>query len=437
MKKMKVSAFGRMLKLGAAITKATTHIALEKIQEKINDNDQLRKIQSQVIASKEIIKVMSEMRGGVMKLGQMLSITDDLILPPEVTTLFKTLQKSAHHMTDDELKETFYRNFKQRPEDIFEEFERIPFAAASIGQVHLGKLKSGEQVAIKVQYPKIVNAIKNDFSNIEKIDKLFGKIYKNKPNLHLMIEELKHSLVLECDYFHEAKQMSFFKQHLEKEFAVIYIPKNYPQFSTKEILTMEYVTGDSFEETLNYSQADKDFLGKNIYESFLFCLWGLNKLHTDPQNGNFLFRPNKIIILDFGSTRDFEKDFLSNYLKLLLSVEEDNFSEYCQYGKNLEFFKIDEQHDVMKNHFDMIKQLYLPYLKNGAYAVVGVNPVQLLKSFMTQIDFKGRKSPRREFFLLDRSNLGIFTKLNAWQSKVDWLLGKKKYRDQLVSKLFE
>jgi predicted unusual protein kinase regulating ubiquinone biosynthesis (AarF/ABC1/UbiB family) len=435
MKKLKVSAFSRMVKLGTAITKASAHIAMEKIQEKIAESDQLRKIQSQVSATGEIVKVMSEMRGGVMKLGQMISITDDLLMPPEITSVFKQLQKNASIMTDKELNQVFKKNFKLKPEQLFDYFERKPFAAASIGQVHRGRLKTGENVAIKVQYPDIVRAIKNDFSNLVKLDELFALLYKNKPNLDLVVDELKHSLVLECDYLHELKQMKFFKEELEKEFKGIYVPQTYSEFCTSEVLTMEFVSGDSFEESLNYTQDEKNFLGKTLYESFLYSLWGLNRLHTDPQNGNYLFQRDKMIILDFGSTRTFDLEFLSFYFKLFQACEMNDFPAYCLAGKKLEFFEKDEEMEVMNNHYEMVQKLYYPYLQPGTYAVKNLNPVQLLKNFVSQISFKGRSSPRREFLLLDRTNLGIFTKLNRWESEINWLSGLKKYRDPYQNKI--
>jgi predicted unusual protein kinase regulating ubiquinone biosynthesis (AarF/ABC1/UbiB family) len=218
-------------------------------------------------------------------------------------------------------------------------------------------------------------------------------------------------------------------------FPLITIPKVYAEFSTSQVLTMEYVEGDSFEETLNYTLEERTLLGQTLYDSFLHSLWNMKRLHTDPQNGNYLFKRDKIIMLDFGSTRAFPHEFIADYCGLMMALEEDSLPNYAKLCKKLEIFKNDESQDLMEQHFLLIQKIYLPYIQPGKFAVVPMSPFQLFKEFMGQIDFKGRSSPRKEFLLLDRSTFGLYTKLKAWKSEIDWLEGKNKFRNSIENEV--
>ena len=184
---------------------------VDQISKKKKEIDELR---HKVAAAREIIKQMSHLKGALMKLGQMISITEDLILPPEVSKLFRELQKSAPPMSDKDIDNVFAQSFEKKPEELFERFNRTPIAAASIGQVHRAITKKGENVAVKVQYPKIVNAIKSDFKNINQLKKLLLLLFPKAPNVDNYLEELKRTLLLECDYKLEAQNIDWFRDNL-------------------------------------------------------------------------------------------------------------------------------------------------------------------------------------------------------------------------------
>ena len=435
MSDFKASKISRFLSVGAGLTKASAQLAMDmaknKAQDLLDKNPAARDMGLKIKASKEIIQTMGELKGAMMKLGQMISISEDMFLPKEISDLFRDLQKNSPPMPTDEVRRMIFENFKKTPEDLFLEFDINPVAAASIGQVHKAKLHSGQQVAVKIQYPKIVNAIKYDFQNLHKIDKLITLLYANKPNLDNIIAELKTSLLEECNYIHEMEELQYFKEQYKDKFPMIVIPATYPEYCSEQILTMEWVEGDSFEETLHYTDEEKNFLGTSLYESYLYSLFHLNRLHTDPQNGNYLFKPNKIIILDFGSTRTFDHDFVVDYAGLLMAMEEDRMDIYSMIAKSLDMFKQDEEEEILSRHFKLIQDLYRPYTVAGTHAISDINPFQLFKDFVKDINFKGRKSPRQEFLMLDRSTFGLFTKLKSWKSEINWLEGRNKYRSTI------
>ena len=140
-------------------------------------------------------------------------------------------------------------------------------------------------------------------------------------------------------------------------------------------------------------------------------------------------------MLDFGSTRSFDHDFICDYCATMMALEENSLELYSSVCKKLEIFKQDESSELIEQHFALIQSIYLPYVQSGKFAVVPISPFELFKEFIGKIDFKGRSSPRKEFLLLDRSTFGLYTKLKAWKSEVDWVYGKNKFRNSVENEV--
>jgi aarF domain-containing kinase len=427
-KKFVSNKIGRFSTLGKSLVKATGHLALDKAKgslEKFQERkDKIEELGHKAKAAREIVRSMGELKGALMKLGQMISITEDLVLPPEIAALFAELQKNAPSMRDEDLNKAFIEGLGAKPEELFSSFERSPMAAASIGQVHRAVLKTGEEVAIKVQYPKIVSAIKNDFDNLENLKKLVTILFPKAPNIDNYVMELKRSLLEECDYEKELEHLQFFKEKCSTRFPEVTIPSVYPEFSCKTILTMELVSGDDYHETKNYSQEARDFLGQLVYDFHNFCFYELKCVHTDPQYGNFMFSPQGMTLLDFGSIRRFGYDFVSLYRQLLESTETRDLTLYRQVLLDFGFFDDSDEDELFEKHLKMVTDLYDPYNKPGKHGIPKTNPIDQIKTFAEHIDLKGRQAPREEFLLLDRAHLGMYTKIKGWECQIDWVTSK-------------
>jgi predicted unusual protein kinase regulating ubiquinone biosynthesis (AarF/ABC1/UbiB family) len=121
----------------------------------------------------DVTRTMGEMKGAVMKVGQVLSLMAG-VLPDEMAAQLATLQSNAPPMSYDLVREVFEREYGQRPDEVFKRFEQRPFAAASIGQVHRAELHDGTKVAVKVQYPGVREAIDHDLANVGMISSSAG-----------------------------------------------------------------------------------------------------------------------------------------------------------------------------------------------------------------------------------------------------------------------
>ncbi len=420
MTKFPTSKLSRLSKMTKSILTAGANVAIDYAQNKMAQDPKLDELKRKAQAASILVKSMGELKGGFMKLGQMISISEDLVLPPEIAQIFSSLQTSSPPMSQSDLQRVFHTTFQKSPLQVFDEFEMTPIAQASIGQVHMAK-KDGKKLAVKVQYPDIGKAVRNDLDNLHLIDQLLNTLWVDKPNLDNYLQEIKRSLIEECDYEMELQNLQFFKTHLGRFKDKIIIPEVYPALSGKHVLTMEYVEGDSFADSKNYDQATRDELGQTLYEFYLYSLFQIKRMHTDPQHGNYLFHKNKIILLDFGSIRSFSDDFLGKYNQLIDAVEFEDVYAYRESLLQIGFFNEQDSIELLSEHLRMIRQLYMPYMRAGRHPVQPVNPIEQIKTFSKLIKMRGRSTPRQELLLLDRAHLGLYSKLKAWNSQIDWV----------------
>ena len=186
------------------------------------------------------------------------------------------------------------------PDEVFDSFEKEAFAAASLGQVHRARLKSGERVAVKIQYPGIARTIDADFRNLAAL--LFPmRLGRDWASLNAQVEEIHRMLKLEVDYEHEAEALSRARGLFGPEDGIV-VPDVYEQYSTTRVLTMEYLPGRQLSELLatTPSQTIRNDFGTKMYMVW-FRLYYASMNYADPHSGNYLFMDDgRLGLLDFG-----------------------------------------------------------------------------------------------------------------------------------------
>ncbi len=213
--------------------------------------------------AQRIVDTLCKVRGAALKLGQMLSLQDETILSPELQRIFDRVRQAADFMPFSQTEKVLRIEWGPNWRDKFEFFEDKPFAAASIGQVHLGQLKgSGEKVAIKIQYPGVAQSIQSDIDNLMSILHLSNLLPKGL-YVENTITVLKRELLDECDYVREAECYKKFTELLKND-PVFLIPKCFAEHTTKSILVTELIDGEPFDRCVDLPQDQRDFV------SFLF-----------------------------------------------------------------------------------------------------------------------------------------------------------------------
>src|SRR5207245_2902001 len=153
--------------------------------------------------AEDVVRTMGEMKGAVMKFGQILSLMSGIV-PPEMMTELSALQSSAPPMAFNLVEDVFEREFGRPPGRVFRRFQREPFAAASIGQVHRAELSDGTRVAVKVQYPGVRQAIEHDLSNVAMMIAMAGAVSRGL-DAGPIVRDLREGVRAELDYLRQAE----------------------------------------------------------------------------------------------------------------------------------------------------------------------------------------------------------------------------------------
>jgi predicted unusual protein kinase regulating ubiquinone biosynthesis (AarF/ABC1/UbiB family) len=266
-------------------------------------------------AARRVADELGTMRGPLMKLGQTLSIQG--MLPPEIIEELADLQMSAPGMHYSLVRAQMKAALGDYPENIFKSFEPKPFAAASLGQVHHAVTKAGAKVVVKVQYPDIAAAIRNDF-RLLRTAALPAGLSKHIPAG--LIDELETQIAAETDYRREAANIAFFRAALADQ-TIVAMPEVYEEYSAERVLTMSPVAGDHLEAFLakRPTQAARDRVGTNLMKLFFHQLLHVGAFHADPHWGNYLLqRDGTIGLIDFGCVKYVQPAFVENLRRLFL-----------------------------------------------------------------------------------------------------------------------
>lgn len=216
-----------------------------------------------------LVNKLTKMRGAALKLGQMLSIQDSKLLPPAMQEVLTRVQDSANYMPASQRDQVLVENLGPNWRNLFSEFEEIPMAAASIGQVHAAKLAStGLDVVVKVQYPGVAESIDSDLSNIAML-LMASKMLPKGLYLDKTIANARVELGWECDYIREAECARRFADLLEDEGDVYGVPRIIEEASGKTVLTMERMWGTAVTRMIDrLTQEQRDYVSCSNHNPF-------------------------------------------------------------------------------------------------------------------------------------------------------------------------
>ncbi len=285
---------------------------------------QIRRTENLIKNAARIVETLGEMKGAAMKVGQMLSLHEGM-LPPEVAEVLRALQKEAPRVPPEVMHYEVEGSLGGKVKDLFDELEEDAYAAASIGQVHRGRLHDGRRVAVKIQYPLIDEIVRADLKNLKRLlGSLFGLF--SETDFEPLWDELRDRLLEELDYRNEAQNMKTTAE-LYADVPEIVIPTVVDELSTERILTMEYVGGIDPDEACSsrYPQDLKNRWGQVLFEFQMRGLFELRWLHADPNLANFAFlEDGRVIVYDFGCVKQLPSEISEGYSDLVRAVLEDD-----------------------------------------------------------------------------------------------------------------
>ena len=263
-----------------------------------------------------VLDSMSFLRGAAMKMGQMLANFPDIVPDAFVETL-ERLHFDAPPMHWSLLKEMVHNELGGDPEDRFASFETRAFAAASLGQVHRARLETGEEVAVKIQYPGIARTIRQDIRNLF-FFMLPARLSRDWENTKEQFEDLRIRLERETDYEQEAA-MSERVRKLFREDDSIVVPRVFPEHTTARVLTMDYLQGLTIDEFVatNPSQEDRNHFARLILRAWYRMLYAGRLFYADIHPGNFLFlEDGRLGLIDFGFMLELDDGMWEQFRKI-------------------------------------------------------------------------------------------------------------------------
>jgi predicted unusual protein kinase regulating ubiquinone biosynthesis (AarF/ABC1/UbiB family) len=302
-----------------ATTAARKTFASVERREELDRHRELRSAQ-------QVADELGNMKGALMKLGQMASYLDDG-LPEPLRLALSQLQSNAPPMSIELSVATIERELGRPVDELFVEFDPDPIAAASIGQVHRALIRDPDgverAVAVKVQYPGVSEAIVADLRNADLLGAVlrqgFGGLDPSE-----MVDEIKLRIAEETDYELEARNQQLFADYY-RDHPFIKIPDVVPELSTRCVLTTELVEGFSWAELMQRDQISRDRAGEVIFRFVFRSLYRMGAFNGDPHPGNYLFHDDgTVTFLDFGLVKHFTHDEMSTFGSMVKAAAVDH-----------------------------------------------------------------------------------------------------------------
>ncbi|KAJ0062920.1 hypothetical protein NL108_008244, partial [Boleophthalmus pectinirostris] len=261
----------------------------------------------------------------------------DAFISPELAKIFERVRQSADFMPTKQMMKVISGELGPDWRKRLAYFEEKPFAAASIGQVHLGRLHDGREVAMKIQYPGVAKSINSDVRNIMTALSLSRALPEGLFPEHL-IEVMSRELALECDYIREANCAKTFKELL-KDHPFFYVPDVVEELSSQQVLTLTLVPGFPLDKA---SDLDQELRNQICEEILILCLRELFEfrfMQTDPNWSNFFFDPetHKVALLDFGACRGFDKSFTDTYIEVIKAAADQDRDLVLHKSREMKF----------------------------------------------------------------------------------------------------
>ncbi len=366
---------------------------------------------------------LARLRGGAMKLGQMMSLQGADLLPPEFAQALEILRSQAAPMPLAQLRRVLGREYGKGWESRFEHFDFEPIAAASIGQVHRARAVDGRDLALKIQYPGVARSIKSDVDNLAVLLQTL-KLLPHEVDVKAIAAEAARQLGQEADYLAEVAHLENYARQVADEPRLL-VPRAHPDLTTTRILAMDFVDGEPLEALaeVGVAQNTRDAVG-TLLERLLFReLFEFGLMQTDPNFANYLWQPvtGKLVLLDFGATIRFDAAFIADYARITRAVIEGDPAEVARHAVAIGYVAANDPPAMVKAAVDVIMTVCEPLQHQGRYDFGASDLPSRARDLGFDLGLRQgllRTPPPRTMFL-HRKLVGSFLTLARIKARVD------------------
>lgn len=376
----------------------------------------------EIRTAEQVTEALGQMKGAMMKLGQMLSYLDQG-LPEHVRTALAELQQDAPPMSGELAAQAITDELGAPPDRLFAEWDPVPIASASIGQVHRAMTHDGRAVAVKVQYPGVDRAVSSDLDSLGLVFAGMGQLFPGLDHRSL-VDELRTRLVEELDYEKEAANQRLFADHY-RDHPFIEVPAVLDELSTARVLTTELAEGVSWSEMLTWSQDEKNLAAETLYRFAFGSLYRLLAFNGDPHPGNYLFRPGgQVTFLDFGLVKHFTPEELSEFEEMIRwMVAEPDPARFRRTIERIGLLKPDQpfSDELIMDYFG---HFYEFLLVDGDCTITAEYSSETVRRFFDQRGPYGEIMKTvnlpPSFVVINRINLGLYALFGELNATGNW-----------------
>ncbi len=414
----------RQVRIWKLTARRGTHFAVVKVRGVGRDEVRRAELEEQfaIRTAEDVAAELGNMKGAIMKLGQMVSFIAEG-LPPEARAALATLQQDVPPMAPSLAESVVREQLGDDPERLFLDWNPVPVAAASIGQVHRAVLHDGREVAVKVQYPGVGSAIKHDLDNAELLYGMFSAVALKGLDVKALVDELRARMYDELDYTLEAGcQTEFWERYRDHPF--IRIPKVVPELSSEKVLTTEWIDGigwSEFEQEATPQQRQRAaevvfrFAQGSVHEHRVF--------NGDPHPGNYRFHDDgSVTFFDFGLVKRWSADEFEQLIPILDLVMDQQVPEMVAAMEDVGFIRRDHGLDA-PHVFACVSAPYRAYMVEEftftpEYTTEALQNVMDLQGPYADVIRNINMPP--SFVILDRVVWGVSALLGRLEARNRW-----------------
>ena len=448
--RIKTGSFERRLSLTRAGLFAGTRMATHRATNWFSSAEKREERHRKMLSSQArfLVDELGQLKGSVVKIGQVMALYGEHFLPEEVTEALHTLEDQTTSLSWPSVEKVLQSELGEaRLAEL--DVDETPIGAASLGQVHRAVRRSdGLELVLKIQYPGVAEAVDSDLNAVAQILKM-ARLVSFGPEFNDWLDEVRVMMHREVDYDLEARTTEHFRQLLDGDDRYV-VPRVLPEFSTARVMASTYEPGWSVssDKVAELSLERRSALGKAALELFFKELFDWGEMQTDPNFGNYRIRiaeetgeaTDQIVLLDFGAVQKYPEAFLSPLKAMIKASYERDLEQVIDGGVALNFMSREWPADVLDRFGEVCMSVLEPLAPANSewpdYAVNGQGqyrwkqsdlPSRVARQAARSAISRYFKIPPKEFVFLNRKLIGVYTFIAVLNSEFNGELLLKSY----------
>ena len=354
---------------------------------------------------------LASLRGPAMKVGQMLSLQGEDIIPAEFRNALGMLRSQGYAMPDTQLKRVLGREYGKGWERKFDHFDMEPVAAASIGQVHRARKRGGRELALKIQYPGVAKSVDSDVDNLASLLRRLDFLPVSL-DVDAIAGEAKRQLHQETDYESEARNLEKYGRHVAVMPEVL-VPRVDRALTTRRILAMDWIEGEPLEHLAGEAvpQPRRNAVARTLQALMFRELFEFRFVQTDPNIANYLYVPDthQVALLDLGSVGEYPAEFVDGYRRICRGVLHDDTRAIREAIFDLGYGHPDDPPPMVDNAIDIMRLVCEPFAHRGTYDFAASGLISRARNRGIEAAFgHGLRAPPPATMFLHRKLIGTF-----------------------------